>query len=601
MNNQIYRLYSRLLKKIERKRKFQLSFLLMMMIIASFAEVVSIGAVIPFLAVITNPDSILDFPMVIEILNFVPYQSSSDLVLLMTMLFILASIGAGTMRIFVLWLNTKLSFSIGRDLGVEAFKVTLNQPYEVHISTNSSEVISSIVTKMYVTTAVLSMTLALITSAILTVSVVTVLLFIDPMIAIFSATAIGSSYLTISYFFRIKLSKNSKVIDYGTTRSLKILQEGLGGIRDVLLDGNQEIYEKNFYLSQYDLRGAQGSNAFLSGSPRFLMETIGMSLIALLAFISIGGDSSETNFLPVLGAVALGAQKLLPAGQQIFASWSGIVGSKDSFISVLDILDQPYEKRVDKFIEPLEFKENIVFDSISFKYVEDQKVLDGLSLTIKKGERLGIVGKTGSGKSTFTDIFMGLLKPYSGNMYIDGIPIDEENVDRLKALIAHVPQSIFLADLSIAENIAMGIDKSEINQDDLRKAADKASILDFINNCPEGFNTMVGEQGIKLSGGQRQRVGLARALYKKSEILVLDEATSSLDNQTEKAIMSSIENLDEYLTIVIIAHRLTTIKSCDSIAIFNEGAVLAKDNYENLLKNNSYFQDLAQENMGSNN
>jgi ATP-binding cassette subfamily B protein len=565
------------------------------MIMASFAEVLSIGSVIPFLAILTNPDSIKDIPFALEILNLFEYESSADLVLPITILFILAAILAGSMRIFVLWFNTKLSFSIGRDLGVQAFKATLNQPYEVHISTNSSEVISSIVTKMYATTLCLSQSLSLITSLVLSLSIVFILLVIDIQIALFSAIVIGGSYIVMSYFFRIKLSRNSKSVDLGTTKSLKILQEGLGGIRDVLLSRNQRVYERNFYLSQLDLRAAQGNNHFLGGSPRFLMESIGMSLIAILAYASISSGASAINFLPSLGAIALGAQKLLPAGHQIYASWAGIAGNRDSFRSVLDILDQPYDEKVKEPVEPLEFEQSIVFDSVSFQYEDDKKVLEDFNLTIKKGERLGVVGKTGSGKSTFTDLLMGLLKPSKGNLLIDGRPVNKKNVDRLMSIVAHVPQFIYLADLSIAENIALGEEKNDINEEEIIKAAKQASILDFIDNCPNGFNTMVGEQGIKLSGGQRQRIGLARALYRKSKILVLDEATSSLDNQTEKAIMSSIENLDDNLTVVIIAHRLTTIKSCDSIAILEDGAVLARDSYHNLLKNNSYFQELSQE------
>jgi len=591
----IFTLYVRLFKKLETRRKIQLTVLLSLMIMASFAEVLSIGSVIPFLAILTNPDSIKDIPFALEILNLFEYESSTDLVLPITILFILAAILAGSMRIFVLWFNTKLSFSIGRDLGVQAFKATLNQPYEVHISTNSSEVISSIVTKMYATTLCLSQSLSLITSLVLSLSIVFILLVIDTQIALFSAIVIGGSYIVMSYFFRIKLSKNSKSVDLGTTKSLKILQEGLGGIRDVLLSRNQRVYERNFYLSQLDLRAAQGNNHFLGGSPRFLMESIGMSLIAILAYASISSGSSAINFLPSLGAIALGAQKLLPAGHQIYASWAGIAGNRDSFRSVLDILDQPYDEKVREPVEPLKFEQDIVFDSVSFQYEDDKKVLEDFNLTIKKGERLGVVGKTGSGKSTFTDLLMGLLKPSKGNLLIDGKPVNKKNVDRLMSIVAHVPQFIYLADLSIAENIALGEEKKDINEEEIIKAAKQASILDFIDNCPNGFNTMVGEQGIKLSGGQRQRIGLARALYRKSKILVLDEATSSLDNQTEKAIMSSIENLDDNLTVVIIAHRLTTIKSCDSIAILEDGAVLARDSYHNLLKNNSYFQELSQE------
>ena len=366
---------------------------------------------------------------------------------------------------------------------------------------------------------------------------------------------------------------NSAQMAKEQTQVVKALQEGLGGIRDVLLDGTQPAYCQIYQRADAPLRRAQASITFISQSPRFVMESIGMVLFAALALGMTQGSMGVLTALPTLGALALGAQRLLPALQQGYAAWSSIIGYQSSTQEVLELLDQPLPHEASQSLPAhLPFKKSIQFDSVKFRYTtESPWVLDDLSFNISKGTRVGFVGKTGSGKSTCLDLLMGLLLPLSGRITVDGNVLDQRNLRSWQRNIAHVPQAIYLADTTLAENIAFGVTPEKIDMKRVREAARQAHIADFIESSPQGYQALVGERGIRLSGGQRQRIGIARALYKQAAVLVFDEATSALDHETEKAVMEAIEGLSADLTILIVAHRLTTLKKCTQIIDLNHG------------------------------
>jgi ATP-binding cassette subfamily B protein len=299
--------------------------------------------------------------------------------------------------------------------------------------------------------------------------------------------------------------------------------------------------------------------------------------------------------LPVLGALALGAQRLLPALQQVYSAWATIAGSHASFEDTLDLLDQPLPRDVAApRPAPLPFRREISFDRVCFRYAVDGPwVLDHLNVVIPKGTRVGLVGGTGSGKSTTLDLLMGLLQPTEGLISIDGVVLSGSAVRTWQACIAHVPQSIFLADTTLLENIAFGTPPDAIDRERVRLAAQRAQICDFIDSMPHGFNSLVGERGVRLSGGQRQRIGIARALYKEASVLILDEATSALDNSTERLVMDAIDGLSRDLTILMIAHRLSTVRRCDTILELEHGRLIAQASYEQLLQSSPSFQRMA--------
>jgi ATP-binding cassette subfamily B protein len=391
------------------------------------------------------------------------------------------------------------------------------------------------------------------------------------------------------------LHHNSQRIAHQQSQVVKALQEGLGGIRDVLLDGAQPVYCKIYRDADYALRRAQGNNLFIAGSPRFFMEALGMALIAALAYVLSYRSGGIAQALPLLGALALGAQRLLPAMQQIYAAWATIVGSYASLKDTLELLDQPLPTELlERVAEPLHFKKAIQFRGVRFRYTnEGPMVLDGFNLLITKGARVGFVGSTGSGKSTTLDLLMGLLTPTEGEILIDSQPLNCYRLRAWQQAIAHVPQSIYLADTTLAENIAFGVSRDSIDFNRVKQAARQAQIADFIETSSQGYQTHVGERGIRLSGGQRQRIGIARALYKQASILVFDEATSALDNVTEQTVMDAIEDLSSDLTILIVAHRLSTVRSCDTIVELDLGKLVEQGTYEELIERSPSFRRMA--------
>lgn len=581
-------LLKRLWHHISPRRRGQFGLLLILMIIASFAEIISIGAVIPFLAVLTAPERIFQMPIAQPVIKFLGLTSSSSQLLLpLTISFGIAAIFSGAIRLFLLWASMRLSYATGADLSINIYRRTLYQPYSVHVARNSSEIISGITSKTREVTNSLTSILNFISSVIILLAILITLVTVDPVIALSAFGGFGLLYGLIIRVTRKNLVANSQRISLESTRVIKSLQEGLGGIRDVLIDGSQALYCQIYRNSDVPMRQAQGKNAFVSSSPRFALEALGMMFIAVLAYFLARQPDGIAKAIPVLGALALGAQRMLPISQQAYGAWSSIQGSQASLNDALELLNQSLPDYVDKPpVQKLPFNAQIELRNLSFRYnPETPWVLKNLDLSIPKGSRIGFIGVTGSGKSTLLDIVMGLLSPTDGILEIDGQPISTGNNRAWQTHIAHVPQAIYLADSTIEENIAFGISKDKIDHERVKRAAQQAQIDDIIETWAKKYQTYVGERGIRLSGGQRQRIGIARALYKQADVIIFDEATSALDNETEQAVMQSIESLGDDLTVLIIAHRLTTLKNCDMIVELANGGIKRIGSYDEIVSN----------------
>lgn len=582
----IMQLLRRLWQHISPRRRGQFGFLLVLMILASFAEILSIGAVLPFLGVLTAPSSIFEHPIAQPFIQTIGLTSADQLLLPLTIFFGFAALMAGSMRLLLLWISTRLSFAAGADLSISIYRRTLYQPYAVHVARNSSVVINGISTKANgVIYSIIAPALALLSSSVMLIAILVALLYVDPIIALAAFGGFGLIYGLIIWITRTRKIRNSQRIARESTQVIKSLQEGLGGIRDVLIDGSQSTYCQIYRNADLPLRRAQGDNLFISQSPRYGMEALGMILIAALAYLLAQQSEGIAKAIPVLGALALGAQRLLPILQQAYAAWSGIQGGQASLQDTLELLDQPLPDYADQpVVKPLLFQQHISLNQLSFRYSPQTPwVLNNINLTIAKGGRIGFIGTTGSGKSTLLDIVMSLLPPTEGTLEIDGQPITAGNHRAWQAHIAHVPQAIFLADSAIEENIAFGVPKDQIDHERVRQSAQQAQIAEAIETWPKQYQTFVGERGIRLSGGQRQRIGIARALYKQADVIIFDEATSALDNETEQAVMQAIEGLSEDLTILIIAHRLTTLKNCTQIVELSNGGILRIGSYQELV------------------
>ncbi|WP_440913818.1 ABC transporter ATP-binding protein [Candidatus Pelagibacter sp.] len=564
---------------LNKKRKKSLVLVSFLMILASFSEAFSIGAVLPFLAVLTNPEKIFENEAAAPFIDFFQIETPGDLLLPSTIIFSSAALASGIVRLLLLWVQTKVSWSIGSDFTVKAYEKTLYQPYISHISRNSSEILEGTVKARELIGTIIQPILTIIGSLIITLVVLSVLFAINAAVTFSAFVGIASIYLLILKITRKKINKNSKVIAVQQNKLTQSIQEGLGAIRDVIIDRSQNFYKTVYSNAFLPYKISSASNQFVSYSPRFGIEALGIVLIATLAYLltAKGGLTNESNTelhnseffsaIPILGTLALGAQRLLPLLQQLFAAFNTIRSHRASIEDALDLLHQPLSqdyKITD--IKKISFLKQIEFKNVSFKYNETlPSVFDNINLTIPKGSKVGFIGKTGSGKSTFLDLTMGLLQPSTGEILIDDIKINNLNCSSWQSHISHVPQDIYLADTSIAENIALGIPDKLVDMKKVYQAAENAEISDYIKRLPFGYETKIGERGVKLSGGQKQRIGIARAFYKKSSIIVLDEATSALDNETENIIINSIEMLGDELTVLIVTHRVSTLKFCDFI------------------------------------
>lgn len=580
---------------LSRRRQRQFGLLTCLIVVSALAEVFTLGAVLPFLGILTAPDRVFHHAAMASFVRAWGIASANQLILPLTLAFASAAVVTGAIRMLLSWASTRLAYATGSDLSAAVYRRTLYQSYEVHVARNSSEVISGIVSKVGETVNVLHQLLMLISAALLLVVVMIALIAIDALVASVAIIGFGCSYGLITWMCRRQLHRNSQRIACENTQVIKALQEGLGGIRDVLLDGTQPLYCDIYSRADTSLRRAQANNHFIGASPRFAMESLGMVLIAVLAYGISFEPGGLGTALPVLGALALGAQRLLPALQQSYSAWAIIAGSQASVARTLELLDQPAPlERSPPEPAPLSFQGDVRFMAVRFRYgSEGPWVLDDFNLTIQKGTRVGLVGSTGSGKSTALDLLMGLLSPIEGQLLVDGEPVIGDRIRAWQRTLAHVPQSIYLADATVAENIAFGVPHEAIDPARLRQAARQAQIADFIESCREGYNTLVGERGIRLSGGQRQRIGIARALYKRASVLVFDEATNALDNVTERSVMDAIDGLDRGLTVVLIAHRLTTVQRCDTIVELAHGRVVAQGTYAGLLESSPSFRSLA--------
>ena len=579
------RLLCRLWRHLSPSRHNQFIALLLLMILASFAEVISIGMVLPFLAILSDPEQVFAHSNAQILVQGLAIKAPEQLLLPLTIIFGLAALVAGIMRLLLLWFSTRLSYASGADLSIKVYRVTLYQPYYVHVVRNSSEIINGIYSKTNSATQLIHMALNLISSTVMLIFILFTLLSFEPLVTLTAFGGFGLIYILIMWLSRKRLMTNSQIIAHNSTVVIKTLQEGLGGIRDVLIDGSQSAYCQIYSNADQPLRRALGNNSFINFAPRYAMEALGMLLIATLVFALAKQEDGITKAIPILGALALGAQRLLPVLQQAYGSWTTIQGGQASLQDTLDLLDQPLPSYSGQPpVKPLTFQRQIALKQISFRYSSQTKwVLKDLSIIIHKGSRVGFIGTTGSGKSTLLDIVMGLLQCTEGTLEVDNQTVTLTNNRAWQSHIAHVPQAIYLADSSIEENIAFGIPKDKIDTQRVRLAAQQARIADSIESWSDQYQTIVGERGVRLSGGQRQRIGIARALYKQADVIIFDEATSALDNETEQSVMQAIEGLSEDLTLLLVAHRITTLKGCSQIVELGDGNIKRVGSYQDII------------------
>lgn len=565
-------------RHLKRERKYQLFTLLIVMLMSGLAEVFSLALVVPFLGVLTNPEKLAATPIMSYFNNLFNISNPDDLLIPITVAFALAAVLASFIKFFNSWLSFNLTALIGSDISCKAFRKILYLPYEEHLKRNSSEIISAITTQLPYAIQFINNTLRIISSLIILFFLIITLTAFNFKVSFSAIFLFCSFYVFTAKIIRKKLTKYGILFEQASKDHIKTLQESIGAMRDISLNRTHRTFLKIYKDIDYPMRKYVSWNNVLSGFPKYFLEGLSLVIIAFAAYFLASQNDEFVKIIPTLGTLAFGAQRLLPNIQETYKCWANQRSFAASVKAILDVIDQPIiASETSENIQPMKFKHNISFNNVSFRYSKNNPyIINELSLKIFKGQRIGIIGSTGCGKSTFMDLLMGLIHPISGNISIDGIKLNKSDIKRLnswRTSIANVPQNLYLTDRSFKENIAFGMPIDEIDFKKVVSAAKKAKIADYIEKTRYGYNTFIGERGVKLSGGQKQRIGIARALYRESEIIIFDEATSSLDNSTEKKVMDSINRLDSYLTIVIIAHRLSTLANCDRVIKIEKGLI----------------------------
>ncbi len=565
----------RLFSYLGLRRRVQFAGIIVAMLFSGVFEFLSIGAVFPFIAALASPEEAAELPVVRDAVRIFEVETPNELVVLMAVSFAASVVIAGLIRLAVLWGTIRFSVVSGADLSRSLYMGSLQQPYQVHISRNSAEIISASIKKIdNVANGTISNLQNFTHSTLMIVFISTSVFLIDPTVAILCVVLFGGLYLLIGIATQSVLRRNSGIVAELETEAVKSVQEGLGGIRDILMAGTQAVFVRAYERVDRPLRTTKGTNLFLSSSPRIIMEMIALALVALLAYNFSSRQGGIASGLPLLGTLALGGFRLLPALQMSYSSWSNLQANRVVLGEVVDLLQRPAQVHDHDSDKEVKFSESIVLEDVSFHYNEDGPyVLDHVNISIEKGSKIGFLGETGSGKSTLLDLLMGLLDPTSGWLLIDGRRMEPDSVCLWRRRIAHVPQEVFLSDNSFAENIAFGVPVNSIDYGRLREVAETACILELIENHRTGFGEQLGERGAWLSGGQRQRIGIARALYKNPDVLILDEATNALDSSTEIRVMEGVTSPDSGITLVVVSHRRSTLDYCDEVFRVANGAV----------------------------
>lgn len=575
------------------RKQAQLLLLIPIFIFQAITEIISIGAIVPFITSITNPNliySYLDNYTLIK--NFLNIEGPADVLFPFFIIFIFFIIFSGVFKLISNYLVLRVTFSAGSELSILIFKKNIYQYYGYFLKRDSNELITLVHSKSSRSMGVLLSIMQIINYLILLIFFFTFSVLISPLISISSFLLIGGSYFIILMLVKKILNVNSHIIAKTENILLECSRDIITQIRDVLLSKNFKYFEKIFSTTIYKRNNASVSSLFISTSPKVVIETVGLTVLTVISYFLIKIQNNFIDLIPFFAVIGLAAQRLLPIFQQLYYSFAHIESEYETVLEVSNNIDlKSYEREILTFNNSIESFNTIEFKDVCFNY-GDKKILNKINLNIKKGEKIGIVGHTGSGKSTFIDLLMGLNFPKSGKIKIDQNELTINNVNDWQKNISHVSQSFSLLNRTVKENITFGSDVKNRDDNLIYSLISKVLLDTKISKLNKGLNEKIGESGILISGGERQKIALARALYKNFNILVLDEATSSLDNESEEIIMRNIyQNRNK--TLIIIAHRLTTIKKCDKIFVFADGKIVNTGTYSELLNTSENFKELA--------
>lgn len=595
MLTQLKDLFS-LLTAEQRRRLIRLQGLVVLM---GFAEVASVLAMGPFMSLVGDISRLQGDGTLAQIYRASGFASPTDFLFWGGVaVFVALTLGAA-ISMFTLWRLALYAQQLGADLSTRLYQHYMRQPWLFHASGSSTQLINRISMECNRVTLMLNQLLQINAKVILALFMIVAIVVFNPLVALVGAALFVTAYVTLYGTVRNRLARNGETISAMQQQRFKLMNEGFGGIKDVLLLGRQADMNRRFAATSRRFGRARGMNAALGSVPRHAMQLLAFgSIILLVLYLLSAHQGNLGTILPVLSIYALAGFKMLPAFQGIYQGISQVKANLPALENIKPDLQASREGAappLDPTTEHLMPRHAISLEEVVFHYPDQvAPALDGVTLSIPRNQVIGLVGASGSGKSTLIDILLGLMPPTSGALCLDGEPLTEEKRRAWQNSLGFVPQAIFLADASIRENIAFGLAKEQIDEARVKRAASMAHLDELLERLPEGLETRVGERGIQLSGGQRQRIGIARALYDDADVLVLDEATSALDGITEKLVMDAIHDFSGNKTIIMIAHRLTTVKQCDRIYLLDKGKMVDQGTYDELASSNAMFQRMAE-------
>lgn len=587
-----------LFSKRERRQTFWIFLGIMGM---GLTEITGIASITPFMAVVSNPDIIHSNKYLHQVYTVMNFTSLNQFMFFLGVVIIFVIAFSNGYSAFVIWILTRFTFLRGYAISRRLLIKYLNQPYVFFLNRNTAELSENILMEVNrVITGVLIPSMDVITRIVITVSILVMLIIVDPVLAISVALVLGGSYSAVYWFVRKKLSTIGELCVEARSQYFKAASEALGGVKDIKLLGRESVFIRRFSVPSRSFAKYEASYITIALMPKYALETIAFGGILLIVLYLIGVKQNLEHALPLVALYSFAGYRLMPSLQRMFSGLAIVRYNLPALDLLYDDLTRQgdyasIELESDEQVEPLSFNDKIALRDIVYYYPNTQApAVDKLNLEIRSNTTVGFVGMTGSGKTTTVDIILGLLAPSGGTFVVDGVDITRRNVRNWQRNLGYVPQSIYLTDDTIKHNIAFGVADDKIDNDAVERAARIANLHDFVETeLPDKYETVIGERGIRLSGGQRQRIGIARALYHNPKVLIFDEATSALDGITENAIMDAIKSLSGKRTILMIAHRLTTVKECDIIYMLEKGKVTAHGTYSELMKSNPKFRQMA--------
>jgi ABC-type multidrug transport system fused ATPase/permease subunit len=572
---------------LSRARRRELALLTLLMPATALAETLTVAAVVPFIALLSGQSV---GPTLGKFADTLLAIGINRPLVAAALLFALVVTVTAILRLALSWLSRHFAFVLGHEVSTEIQRRLLGQPYAYHLRTHSSEHLATLDKVDLLVFDLVIQGVQAISAILIGAFILALLVAIDPLNSLVAILMIGGFYAIALVATRNRLQRHGAVINSAYEQRARFVQEAIGSIRDIILDHSQAATLDRFRAMDAAFAQARTKTAFLAVTPRYLIEAVGLIVIALLAIVIAGRSGGITAALPFFGALALGALRLLPLLSQLYGAWASMAVVEPILTDLAVLLRLPMAD-VSTVPDRIEFRRSIDVKTVSFGYPDRvHHAIEDVALTIPKGARAAITGRTGSGKSTLADLLMGLIEPSRGSILVDGIPLSQDRLPGWQRSIAHVPQEIFLADDSIAANIALSSHGGEADRLRISSAARHAQLHDFIESLPRGYETRIGERGVRLSGGQKQRLALARALYKQAPVLVLDEPTSALDDQTEAAIVAALDELQSSgTTIIIVAHRLSTIAKCDPVLVLEAGRLVKSGSYAAIFGEPSSF------------